>query len=562
MDFIRKYNQFYKSAGFNKLLNNKEVIFPKMQTHPLFSIANMQNPSPSFMTKRHNHENKLIPENYSNIFRRGDHMNVRSDFFLPNFKSNGITDYFQKKRESGKKVIALFAIGGGNDTFSAIHVGKYLKEALNFEVIFFGVLGFTPYHSNKEVSNSNNIEEEKVITPTRNLKRYLMTKCIKEINNNEKELPEILKSVELGNSSYYLYSPKYDPCELAKDIKIKIDDELKNLGMSSKDLIILASDYGGDVLGYDLSTYSPDLDSLSVRMIEALDYDYEVQKLALILWPGVDGELSKSALLSRFQELADFILAESKVNDKSPYFQTLMDIYNKIEKSRPGNTIPNAINILSREGKGVLTKSLSSRKGYTVEEKWDLDISEDLVRTAILLPLVAIMSINPFTKVGNHQDLLELFIKIMNVYDKIKQELASNTIPATQSYKEQERTDFHMQYLRLDNDGLWTSKNPNGKLTMQILVSPTSYTKEENFRLLEGGVENLKDESTDIALAPFLQFKDYEEKHCDTKEHVNSIGINNYMLLWKKPNNNAEITKEVDHLKERIAELTKTRPKL
>lgn len=433
-------------------------------------------------------------------------------------RQKGICSFFNEQRRNGKKIIALFAIGGGNDTFSAIHLGKYLHEFHDFKVIFFGVEGFTPYHTNLSIKPDLK-NEEKVILATKDIKRFIMLKNLHQINNNEKEIPDILKAQGLDDCPYYLYSSKYPSQESAQSVKAAIDYELIQHGMNEQDLLVLSSDYGGDVLGHDLSTYSPDLDAFSVKMIQALDYSSSVPKLSLILWPGVDGELSKEALLSRFEELSTSILAKSYINDKSSYFETLIAIYERIKKSRLENTIPNAINILRQLSKGELHKSLTScadsSKKYTVSEFCHLDITEDLVRTATLLPLAAIISINPFSQIEDQQDLFGFFIKVMNVYEKIKLDLSSQSkiTQETKSYPAQERTDFHMQYLRLDDKGLWTSKNTGGELAMQILFSPTSYKDSQSNLLLEGGIKNIEDETVDIALASANQFKVFFQKY-------------------------------------------------
>jgi hypothetical protein len=250
-----------------------------------------------------------------------------------------ICSYFTEQRHHGKKIIALFAIGGGNDTFSAIHLGKYLKEFHGFDVVFFGVLGLTPYHTHSEIKPE--LEDEKaVFLATKDMKRFIMSKQLHKINNNEKELPDILEKAGLSDCPYYLYSSKYASRDSAERIKAVIDFELKQRGFCEEELLILASDYGGDVLGHDLSTYSPELDAFSAKMIQTLGFSSTVPKLSLILWPGVDGELSKEALLSRFEELKTSILAKSNINDQSCYFETLITTYERIKQSRLGNTIP------------------------------------------------------------------------------------------------------------------------------------------------------------------------------------------------------------------------------
>lgn len=483
---------------------------------------------------------------------------LSESLFYPISGQSDITSYFNEARKN-KKVIAIFAMGGGNDTFSAIHLGKYLKEYHDFSIIFFAVLGFTPYHTNSEVKEEL-VDEEKVILSTTNFKRYLMTKKLHPISSNEKEIPGILTQEGLGDCRYYLYSSKYQPEVIAQSVKEKIDLELERLGMNENDLLILASDYGGDVLGHDMSTYSPDLDAFSARMIQAIKYSPTVSKLSLILWPGVDGELSNQTLLNRFEELNPAIMAKSNVNHESSSFEALKRIYDKIKAFRLGNTIPNAIKMLTRSGVAELKKTLASRadKKYVVQEVKQLDITEDLVRMSVLLPLAAIISINPFAQIEDQQDLLSFFIKIMQVYKKIELErlIQREENLENKAYPDQARTDFHMQYLRLSDKG-WTSRNTQGKLAMQILISPLSFNEEQACLLLEGGVKNLEDESIDIALSSVQQLKHFQERHPEITEKVQSVVANHYALLWKKEVENPEIIKQVDILKDQIIQLEK-----
>jgi hypothetical protein len=137
----------------------------------------------------------------------------------------------------------------------------------------------------------------------------------------------------------------------------------------------------------------------------------------------------------------------------------------------------------------------------------------------------------------------------MNVYDKVKSTCKAER---KSSYPDQERTDFHMQYLRLDDKGLWTSKNTGGKLAMQILVSPASYEEAKTNLLLEGGIKNIEDGTVDIALSSVRQFKGFSERQSEMTTHIDTTIANNYVLLWKKDTKNPEIIKNVVMLKDRI----------
>ena len=157
------------------------------------------------------------------------------------------------------------------------------------------------------------------------------------------------------------------------------------------------------------------------------------------------------------------------------------------------------------------------------------------------------------------EQVKSFFIKIMHVYAKIKfdHSYKFKSVIESKSYPIQERTDFHMQYLRLDDNGLWTSKNTGGKLAMQILISPASYDDSQTNLLLEGGIKNIEDDTIDIALSSAAQFETFEKKS-ELTTNINTTIADNYVLLWKKGTTNSDIIKNIDILKNRINDMNES----
>lgn len=74
-----------------------------------------------------------------------------------------------------EKNLVVIAAGGGNDVFSAIayinshHINKNYNN-----IILFGILGLTPFHTNESLNHSCINIEEPIIIPTSNMKRYML----------------------------------------------------------------------------------------------------------------------------------------------------------------------------------------------------------------------------------------------------------------------------------------------------------------------------------------------------------------------------------------------------
>lgn len=449
-------------------------------------------------------------------------------FFQPNHPDQSITRYFLNKKAEGKKTALIFAMGGGNDTFSALHIGKYLLD-LDYKVMIYGVLGFTPFHSNE--TQANNLREAPITVPTSYFTRLLMMKTAKKISNTEHLLPSLLNSLDLDGISMKLLSSKYTPKQMAESVQ----EDVEKSGLFPKDILAVGLDFGADVITTgESTTFSPCLDATMLQMLSKLAYD----KIAMICYPGVDGELSPDNLKHILEKLQS--IAASQVNPMSEYVETLRKIYESLKNLRPGNTIPLILKVLENsKSLHTITESITkkhkvNKKNFVYKYPIQLDLS--LASRMYLVSVENICKLNPFARI-EYRDLLEYFIKIMKVYDGAN---SNNTL--SHPYLCQKGTDFLLQFLRLDSDGQWTSKDLKDSKVMHVLVALASHPKEVKKEIINEGLNYLIQGGADLAL---LSAEQLRETGIDLNDYpVVALSAEKYLMVVPNKSDDFNLAEE------------------
>ena len=254
------------------------------------------------------------------------------------FKGTNINSYFKNKYQ---KYVALFASGGGNDVFSTMTIAKYLKQ-FNLNIRIYSMLGITPFHYVDRPSIFK--KEEPLIQISNNFHRYLMLNPPKEIRNTEHIIPEVLDKFELNDVSVKLISSKYN-LEYLTEV---INQDLKSFCSDFDNLSCIVCDFGGDILcDGEPTTFSPELDSISLNIVSHLDKKI-TDKLVMLSWLGIDGELTPNVLEEKLKTLESKMIVSDIINPINPVYEQFKIIFeDKIKPLRTGNTIPNALNLFN-----------------------------------------------------------------------------------------------------------------------------------------------------------------------------------------------------------------------
>jgi hypothetical protein len=210
--------------------------------------------------------------------------------------------------------------------------------------------------------------------------------------------------------------------------------------MTSDNTLLNIVDFGGDILtdGQQSSIISPDLDAYTLSIVNKL---YEYESKLTICFPGVDGELSSEYLNFRCQNSTKIPI------NKELWLHNLNLIYNQLKESRPGNTIPNMINILSNNNIVNLSK-------HWIVGSTKVDINKPININYHLQQNIHIMDLpnyNPFINIFNMDNhpyqLTDVVKNITDIYSI--QIIDDNSIQSC---------DLFLQYLRKDSNGYWTNK--------------------------------------------------------------------------------------------------------
>lgn len=235
--------------------------------------------------------------------------------------------------------IIIFAAGGGNDVFSAI---AYIESFnTNFKKIaIVSVLGFTPFHSNTEIKQDIINIELPLIKPTKQFHRYIQTLEPKEISNTEKLIEEMINENSSCISDYICMSPKYSSVVQA----INLRNLFIEWNMLEENTLLNIVDFGGDILtnGLQSSIISPELDAYTLSVVREICNHTKYIGNISVCFPGIDGELNADYLsdICLNDNIAIYEFDKQIMHDK------LSKIYLKLKDIRPGNTIPNMINVL------------------------------------------------------------------------------------------------------------------------------------------------------------------------------------------------------------------------
>ncbi len=399
--------------------------------------------------------------------------------------------------------VVLIAAGGGNDTFSIIPLAKHFINK-GKRVSIFGVVGFTPFHTNMNpIMNPKltpNLTEKPIMNPY-NLRRFMTYidtnndgTNIKEIKNNECLVPEVVKKLELHVDKYLVISPKYQP----KYISNKIDEILSELSYKPCETSIIVADFGGDILTDGISTtFSPGLDSFSLQVANYMNHNYK--KEVFLCFPGVDGELPPSYM----RDIVTNLSTRTIPIDKKLWKSSLVSIFDIIGKRRPGNTIPNMLKIIDNKEVTSFKKRLIVRKTSIIKE-YDLDIDYDLCENIHVFSLIDVIKLNPFSRI-KYTDLLHMFTKIHSIYKS-----HDNSKYDFDKYESHICTDFNLQYIVMDSQNKYTSINLNNDRTViQIAVFPESYKKEDIMNIIPEIILNLTTKTVNSLLFDKDQFLKY-----------------------------------------------------
>lgn len=421
-------------------------------------------------------------------------------------------NYFNNKKQ---KYIALFASGGGNDIFSTMTYAKYFQN-LNYNVAIYGILGTTPYYCENDRFNNLSLNhipiEHPLIIPSETLCRYLVSKKYLKINNTEHLIPSILKEFDISNVHVRLISPKYNP-EYLKEI---INADLLCFCEDFKDLICIVCDFGGDILANgEPTTYSPELDSITLNVVSLLD-ERIIDKFIILSWLGIDGELSPNDLVNKLELIKNDIIFNEKLDPIKYYYKQLNTIFkNYIKPIRSGNTIPNALHLFNKLNNNVdnvdnkftkfkLNKYLKIGN-VKLDQSSDIMVDHSIFQNIYLCNINSVKKINCFSNI-KYNDVLDLYIKVINIYDNFD----NLNYKIMEPYKSIKLSDFHCQYIRCKINDI--------DICIQLLHIGDFNTNNELSIMMSQGINQLENNIVDALLIPINQYSrtyEYDEKYSE-----------------------------------------------
>lgn len=316
----------------------------------------------------------------------------------------------------------------------------------------FGILGFTPFHS----QGPDDVEERILLEPG-NIERYILRKKIYTLENylpflaNENTSARTLPDLITSSVEVRLISSKYSVVKVAQEIR----EYLSKKDFTSENTSIDLVEYGGDILtdGNQNTIISPGLDAFSLALTRELK---EYSSRLVVYFPGVDGELPSSYLRECCENSKDTLTI-----DKVLWKKKLTHIFSVIGHRRPGNTIPNILKVLEGDNKLQLGK------------KWMVD---GVVRTSVR-PFEVDLSLqdkgyvfelsqvnNPYSSVFSQPEycLWDGLCHILEIYNR--QVEGENTGRSS---------DFFMQHIVEDSKGLWSNREKySGQAKILIDIPP------------------------------------------------------------------------------------------
>lgn len=329
----------------------------------------------------------------------------------------------------------VIAAGGGNDVFTSL---AHIQSQGYSSTVLFGILGFTPFHS----QGPDDVEERILLEPG-NVERYILRKKIYTLENH-------LQFLVNENIEVRLISSKYSVVKVAQEIR----EYLSKKGFTPETTSIDLVDYGGDILtdGNQNTIISPGLDAFSLALTRELK---EYASRLIVYFPGVDGELPSSYLKECCENSKDTLTI-----DKVQWKNKLTNIFSYISHRRPGNTIPNILKVLEGDNKLQLTK------------KWIVD---GVVRTSVR-PFEVDLSLqdkgyvfgldqvtNPYSSVFSEPDycIWDGLCHVLEIYNRQVEENTGRSC------------DFFLQHIVQDSKGLWSNREKySGQAKILIDIHP------------------------------------------------------------------------------------------
>lgn len=293
--------------------------------------------------------------------------------------------------------IIIIAAGGGNDIFSSM---AYAETLNTNNIIFVAILGLTPLYT------VDNITEDPITISSPNLKRYILCDPPKQVMCMESLLTNCI-----------CVSSKYSVIEQAHNLTIILEEH----GYNKLNSLIHLVDFGGDILTDGSQCISPELDAFSLALVRSMNYNSKVY----ILFPGVDGELSKEYLSDKCKKaIPNNITVES-----------LTKVYDIVKQYRPGNTIPNMIKVLTRNNDITLNKHWIYN-GKKISWKKQINLPWDLQDTIWEFDINSIN--NPFVDIFMRIDynIKILLDEVIRIYSQNKGDI--------------QLSDLYLQYLRCE----------------------------------------------------------------------------------------------------------------
>ncbi len=211
----------------------------------------------------------------------------------------------------------VIGAGGGNDVFSSMAYADTLGAE---KVLLVGILGLTPFHYPTAIDltqDNQRYTEPPLMQPTSEMVRYIMMDPPKKINCSERLLVA-------SRYPTILLSSKYSAPEQASNLSRYLESH----DYTPDNTVIHLVDFGGDILTDGSHVISPELDAFSLAVVRLLP---QYHPRVLVMFPGVDGELSKDFLREQCRRATP--------TSNTITLASLERVYELVKNSRPGNTI-------------------------------------------------------------------------------------------------------------------------------------------------------------------------------------------------------------------------------
>ncbi|MBI5066177.1 DUF1152 domain-containing protein [Candidatus Woesearchaeota archaeon] len=403
----------------------------------------------------------------------------------------------------------LIGTGGGNDIVSAILPALYLSKQ-GTQVDIAGILspGATHTYRGKQEQVINKLEGD--------VKRFISSKKPTEISFVDSSLPQIAKELKIPVNNFYNLSTKQGSQELSVTVKKLVE--------TNKYDLVLGVDVGGDILARgkeDSKLFSPMMDFTTLYILPCLNVDSFLLEFGL----GTDGELESNGIREILTELRqkNLILNESEINKNDKEVSSFKIIYEKISKTRTGNTIPLTLKSLEHKGSDLIVEHKHTTR--INNKKWELitevRLLEETLGQAYLIDVKALVK-NRQSTVLQHSNPLEQLIQLKK-------------IPTW-------KTELDLNYLWGGNDLNWNGKS-NGGFCLQALTPAFQLLEETRKEIVQEGYKQMQEGMSDAILVFNNDLKYLEKGKVEFRGGKFSI-----------LSNNENLEEEIAHTAEQISE--------